>query len=166
MKKNDETEESNPNPKTKQDETQLILSNINKLPKELISTIFEYIRPVALVSLNRSYYALYHPSIKHYLCNIKHQYDNYVRDIIRRDSSFVFSQVLQENYRHWLHFHNYYYKEKMYINYLYFLIDYCLVYDSNKCRQLIQSTLYGSNVVSKNQHKKNLVKIIKRKWMN
>ena len=164
---NNETEKLNSN--TTQDENQIILSNIKNLPKELITFIFDYIRPVVLVSLNRSYYALYHPSIKYYLCNVKHQYDNYVRDIVRRDNSFVFSQVLQENYRHWLHFHNYYYKEKMYINYLYFLIDYCVVYDSNKCRELIQSMLYSSNEskdLSKNQHKKNLVKIIKRKWMN
>ena len=151
---------------SKQDETQLILSSVNKLPEELISIIFEYIRPVVIVTLNRSYYKLFHPSIKYYLCNVKHQYDNYIRDIVRRDNSFVFYQVLQENYRHWLHYQNYYYKEKMYINYLYFLMDYCLVYDSNKCRQIIQSKLYGSNVVGKNQHKKNLVKIIKRKWMN
>ena len=162
---NEPTKQDQPQTQT-QDENQLILSNINNLPKELIDIIFEYVKPIVLMTLNRSYYELYHPSIKNYLCNIKHQYDNYVRDIVRRDNSFVFSQVLKENYRHWLHFHNYYYKEKMYINYLYFLIDYCLVYESNKCRQLIQSTLYGSNVVSKNQHKKNLVKIIKRKWMN
>ena len=145
---------------------QLILSSINKLPQELINHIFQYVRPVVLVTLNKSYYLLHHASIKHYLCTVKHQYDNYIRDIVRRDNSYVFSHVLQENYRHWLHFHNYCYKEKMYINYLYFLLDYCVVYESNKCRQLLQTALYSSNVVSKNQHKKNLVKIIKRKWMN
>jgi len=155
-----------PQTQSKKDETQNILSSVNKLPQEMINIIFEYIRPVVIVTLNRSYYKLFHPYIKYYLCNVKHQYDNYIRDIVRRDNSFVFSQVLQENYRHWLHYQNYYYKEKKYINYLYFLMDYCLIYESNKCRQIIQTTLYGSNVVSKNQHKKNLVKIIKRKWMN
>jgi len=147
-------------------EPQLVLSNINNLPKELISIIFQYIRPIVLVSLNRSFYELYHPFIKQYLCDVKHQYDNYIRDIVRRDNSFVFYQILQENYRNWFHFHNYYYKDKVYINYLYFLQDYCLLYESNKCRQMIQTALYGSNDVCKNQHKKNLVKIIKRKWMN
>jgi len=159
-------ENSNSNSNSKQEQNQLLLSNVKQLPQELINIVFDYIRPVVLVTLNKSYYSLFHPSIKYYLCNVKHQYDNYVRDIVRRDNSFVFCQVLKENYRHWLHFQNYYYKEKNYINYLYFLMDYCLVYESNKCRQMIQSALYGSNVVSKNQHKKNLVKIIKRKWMN
>ena len=152
--------------KTSNQSNDILLLSINQLPQELKDTIFEYVRPVVLQTLNKSYYLLHHASIKHYLCNVKHQYDNYVRDIVRRDNSFVFNQVLQENYKHWLHFHNYHYKEKNYINYLYFLMDYCLLYDSNKCKELIQSALYGSNVVSKNQHKKNLVKIIKRKWMN
>jgi hypothetical protein len=150
----------------KKNDNQKCLKMINKLPQELIKIIFEYIRPIVLVTLNKSYYVIYHPSIKKYLCNVKHQYDNYIRDIIRRDNNYVFNQVLQENYRHWLHFHNYCYKDKIYINYLYFLLDYCMLYESNKCKQMIQSAIYDSNGISKNQHKKNLVKIIKRKWMN
>jgi hypothetical protein len=145
---------------------------INNLPKELVDYIFQYLKPITLVFLNKKYYQLHHPSIKLYLCNIKHQYSNYIRDIIRRDNDFVFSFIIEENWKNWLNFKNYSFKDKIFMNYIYFLIDYCFTYDSNKCKDIIYEKLdnyekwQDNKGLSKNLHKKNLVKIIKRKWTN
>jgi hypothetical protein len=145
-------------------ESKCLLLISTKLPPEIIEIIFKYLRPISLVFLNKYYYNLHHPSIKLYICNERCQYNSYIRDIIRRDNSFSFSYILKENLSYWLHMHNYYYKNKAYINYLYYLLDFCCLYDSNKCKELIDNILFDS--MSKNLHKKNLVKIIKRKWMN
>ena len=80
------------------------------------------------------------------------------------DNEIVFSYVLKENLTYWLHMHNYHYKNKTYINFLYYLLDFCCLYDSNKCKEMIDNILFDT--MSKNQHKKNIVKIVKRKWMN
>ena len=146
------------------DESQCLLLISTKLPSELTKHIFEYLRPIALVFLNKIYYELHHPSIKLHICHKTQQYHSYIRDIIRRDNSFSFSYILKENLRSWLHMHSYHYKNKSYINYLYYLLDYCCLYDSSKCKELIDNIIFDS--MSKNLHKKNLVKIIKRKWMN
>jgi hypothetical protein len=145
------------------DENCLLLISSN-LPAELIDIIFTYLRPIQLVFLNKFYYNLHHPSIKSYVCNERQQYNSYIRDIVRRDNEIVFSYVLKENLTYWLHMHNYHYKNKTYINFLYYLVDFCCLYDSNKCKELIDNILFDT--MSKNQHKKNIVKIVKRKWMN
>ena len=139
---------------------------INKLPVELVNHIFKYFNPIQVVFLNKKYYQLNHFSIKLYLCSIKHQYSNYIRDIVRRDLDFSFSFIIQENWINWLNIKNYCFKDKIYMNYIYFLIDYCFIYDSNKCKDLIYEKLIDTKGFSKNLHKKNLVKLIKRKWTN
>jgi hypothetical protein len=138
---------------------------INKLPIELIQYIKSYLTPNVLLLLNKSLYDKYHFCIKSNILNVKKQYDNYVRDTIRRDNFFVFTRILRECLKQWLNYKNYYYKDKIYMNYLYFLRDYCCINESNNCRNIIDQHLFETGL-SKNQHKKNLVKIIKRKWMN
>lgn len=138
---------------------------INKLPDDLIRYIKYYLMPSVLLLLNKEYYDKYHPCIKRYILNVKNQYDNYVRDTIRRDNFFVFTRIFKECFNQWIYYKNYYYKDKIYINYLYFLRDYCCINESNNCKNIIDDYLFETGL-SKNQHKKNLVKIIKRKWMN
>lgn len=138
---------------------------INKLPEDLVKYIEQYLTHNVLLFLNKTFYNKYHFYIKPYILNVKKQYDNYVRDMIRRDNYFVFIQIIQENYKNWISYTNYYYKDKNYTNYVYFLLDYSCINESNNCKEIIDNYLFETGL-SKNQHKKNIVKIIKRKWTN
>uniref|UniRef100_A0A6C0KXM4 Uncharacterized protein n=1 Tax=viral metagenome TaxID=1070528 RepID=A0A6C0KXM4_9ZZZZ len=138
---------------------------MKRLPIELLKHIKCYISPLILLILNKKHYDKYHSYIKLYVLNVKNQYDNYVRDTIRRDNFFVFKRILDESLKKWKNFKNYFYKGKIYINYLYFLREYCCTNESDNCKKILDSYLFERGL-SKNQHKKNLVKIIKRQWMN
>ena len=65
--------------------------SISKLPNEVCSIIFSYVRNEEKVFLNKEFYENYH-----YLISSKisyNNYDNYIRDIIRTDSSYVLNQL-------------------------------------------------------------------------
>jgi hypothetical protein len=57
---------------------------------------------------------------------------------------------------------NYLNKDCIYYNYLVFLNSYCIDHNSYKCKIIIQEILEKLGL-SKNQHKKNLIKYIKWK---
>ena len=79
-----------------------IINNVNKfLPLVIIDMIKEYIKKQQLVFTNKKNYILYHSLIKPNISN----YDNYIRDTIRRDNFFVFERILRENHEKWLKQH-------------------------------------------------------------
>lgn len=90
----------------------------DKLPDEILSIVKSYIRPSSLIFLNNNYYNKYHYLIKYLIP--KNQFENYIRNIIRRDYDFVFQQILHDNFIKWLNIKQYIYKNIMYKNYLYF----------------------------------------------
>ena len=137
------------------------LNRINKLPHELVSHIYEFIPGITKCVLNKKLYHVYYPSIK--LCILKKKlYDNYVRDMIRKDYNFVFQFIIKENYLFWLKTKKCFHKNKIFSTYLELLENLCIENQSTKCRNeiLLKSGL------SKNQHKKNIVKTINREWSN
>ena len=135
------------------------MNKVMLLPDDIIRYIKEFIRTKDLVFVNRTYYNLYHILIKTSIKN----YENYIRDTIRRDNDFVFEKVVNENYKKWFEIKNYNYKNLIYTNYCYFVINYCIENESTKCRNFI--TLFLKELgLCKNQHKKNFVKYIK--WKN
>ena len=136
-----------------------LINQINNLPYELIYIIKEYIPVICLVFVNKTNYVLYHSLIKNYIP----KYENYIRDIIRRDYSFVFETILKESIYKWFEITNYIYKNMVFKNYSYFVIYYCIENDSSRCRNLINFFLKELGL-GKNQHKKNIVKYIK--WKN
>jgi hypothetical protein len=87
----------------------------SSLPKEILNIILDYFPICSLVWVNKTYYLKYHSTIKQ---NI-HQFENYIRDIIRRDNSFVFNEILKENYKKWINMKKYVYKNLLFSNYLY-----------------------------------------------
>ena len=103
-----------------------LIVNINKLPTELIDIIKEYIPTKSLVFVNKTYYILYHPLIKQYINN----YENYIRDVIRRDNEFVFERIVNENFSKWFQIKKYRYKNIIFNNYAYFVINYCIENES------------------------------------
>ena len=135
-----------------------LLEKIISLPDVLIDYIKEYIPLKQMVFSSKEYYLLYHQFIKNMI--LKNNYENYIRDTIRRDHYFVFEQMTKENWKRWLSIRDYRYKNSIYSNYIYFLKDFCLINDSTNCRNVLNNFLKEQGI-GKNQHKKNIVKNIR-----
>ena len=137
-----------------------IFDLINKLPHDIINyEIKQFIPKKAFVFTNKENYILYHQLIKQDIKN----YENYIRDTIRRDNFFVFERIVRENYNKWTEFKKYMYKNIIFKNYSCFVIHYCIENESNNCRKIMNS-FFQELGLGKNQHKKNFVKYIK--WKN
>lgn len=130
-----------------------------RLPVELVRYIKEYIPKKMFTFTNRENYNLYHPLIKP---SIK-DYESYIRAMIRQDNDFVFKRIVEENYIKWYEIRQYKYKNMIFNNYLYFVMNFCIENDSNNCRKIISDFL-KEHGLGKNLHKKNVVKYIK--WKN
>jgi hypothetical protein len=136
-----------------------ILDKIHDLPIDIMNLIKEFLPTNVFVFTNRENYFLYHSTIRPFIKN----YENYVRDMIRRDNDFVFHMIIRENYTKWYDTKQYTYKNMVFKNYLYFTIQFCIENDSNNCRNVIHNFL-KEHGLGKNLHKKNVVKYIR--WKN
>ena len=136
-----------------------IITRINVLPDILINIIKEYVQKKVLVFTNRENYLLYHSLIRPYILN----YENYIRDVIRRDNEFVFERIINENYVRWMSINKYKYKNLIFKNYLYFIMYYCIENESNNCRQIF-THFCNQQGLCKNLYKKNVVQYIR--WRN
>lgn len=115
---------------------QFILTNVLKLPQDMINVIKEYIPCKYLIFTNKTNYSLYHSLLRENI--VGNQFESYVRDMIRRDNFIAFSEIIKENIDIWNRIHHYEYKHCTYNNYIYFLLDYCIENESNQCRILIK----------------------------
>jgi len=132
-----------------------VIDKIKKLPDDIINIIKEFIPKKQLVFTNHENYKLYHKLIR---VNIQN-YENYIRDMIRRDNDFVFIRILEENYKRWFEIKHYRYKNMIFKNYLYFIINYSIENESSNCRKIMNRFLKEFGLC-KNLHKKNIVKYI------
>ena len=130
-----------------------------RLPVELVRYIKEYIPKKSFVFTNRENYNLYHSLIKPSIT----EYENYTRAMIRQDNEFVFKKIIEENITKWYEIRQYKYKNMIFNNYLYFVMNFCIENESNNCRKTILEFL-KEHGLGKNLHKKNIVKYIK--WKN
>ena len=135
-----------------------LIKKINVLPAELVSLIKEYIHRKNFVFVDRTNYSLYHYLIKSSIP----KFENYLRDMIRRDNDFVFEHIVRENYKKWFTIKSYIYKNMVFKNYVYFINHYCIENESAKCRFFIKNFLQELGLC-KNQHKKNVVNYIRWK---
>lgn len=133
--------------------------SLNQLPNEIIEHIKEYINKKLFVFTNKTNYFSYHYIIKNHIP----YYENYIRNMIRRDFDFVFEFIVKENYNKWIEIKNYLYKNMIFKNYIYFIIYFCIENDSQKCRCFITDFL-KEHGLCKNRHKKNVVRYIR--WKN
>ena len=134
----------------------ILIEKFNMLPSDILNLIKEFIHKKMFVFTNRENYKLYHPLIQQSIKN----YENYIRDTIRRDNEFVFNMIIRENILRWYEIKHYRYKNMMFKNYLYFTIQYCIENESNNCRNVIHNVLQELGL-NKNLHKKNVVKYIR-----
>ena len=75
-----------------------IFDLINNLSPDIINyEIKQFIPKKVFVFTNKENYILYHPLIKQDIKN----YENYIRETIRRDNFFVFERIVRENYNKW-----------------------------------------------------------------
>lgn len=132
-----------------------LLQKISKLPDDIIMLIKEFIPHYKLVFVNLHFYNLYHLHIR----SMIPLYENYIRDTIRRDNTFVFKKIVEENMDGWLKNKNYRYKNMIFSNYIYFINYYCMENDSQNCRQILYDFL-NKRQLSINLHKKNTIKYI------
>jgi hypothetical protein len=131
------------------------------LPAVIIDIIKEYVPNIVYMFLNRENYVKYHHLFLKYISN--KNMEQYIRQTVRQDHAFVFNLILVENFVWWLKMKKYLYRDCIYANYLLFLKSYALEYDSLECNNLI-SRLLTNLGLSKNQHKKNIVRNIR--WKN
>ncbi len=132
---------------------------INKLSPDIVNIIKEYIPKKIFIFTNRENYNLYHLLLKPHVCN----WDNYIRNIVKFDYSFVFQRVIRENYKKWIKIKNYKYKNMIFSDYLYFILNYCIENESSNCRKSVMDFL-KEHGLNKNLYKKKLIKYIK--WKN
>jgi hypothetical protein len=136
----------------------VILTNINKLPNEIEDIIYSYIPITKTILLSKKHYLESHKLLRQTIDKL--DIENYIRTMIRQDNDFVFEQLLIENYNKWLNMKNYYYKDCDYANYLIFLKSYAIDNESTKCLDLLLE-LFEELGLCKNQHKKKVFKYIR-----
>jgi len=133
--------------------------NLSNLPDDIIDLIKEFVPPHKLVFVNKTYYNLYHHTIRTCIP----LYENYVRDMVRRDNNIVFDKILGENIDLWIKNRQYRYKNMVFNNYIYFIIYYCIENNAEHCREITHDYLKKRDLC-RNLHKKNVIKYIK--WNN
>lgn len=136
-----------------------VVKEIKDLPYDIIRVITEFIPLKKLVFVNSIYYNLYHNLLR----NSIPMYENYIRDMIRRDNDFVFEKIIGENIDRWLKNKQYRYKNMVFNNYIYFVIHYCIENNSENCRKSLMDYLIKHDLC-RNLHKKKVIKYIK--WTN
>ena len=135
------------------------MKKISDLPDDIINLIKEFMPRKTLVFTNKYCYHLYHHTIK----NSIPLYENYVRDMIRRDNQIVLEKIIEENFSLWIKNRKCVYKNMIFNNYIYFIVHYCIENNSERCREIVHEYLKKRDLC-RNLHKKKVVKYIK--WTN
>jgi hypothetical protein len=150
-----ENENENETEKEKQ-----CLIKINKLlPFELVDLIKDFLPLTSILFLNKSIYTQYHTFVRKMISKLK--IENYIRDMLRRDNSFVFHFIFKENCDKWAKIKNYIYKNIIYKNYINFVKDFCIENESHKCRKILNDFIKEDGLCQ-NQHKNNIHK--NKRW--
>jgi hypothetical protein len=137
----------------------MILTYMENLPDEIKNIVWEYIPLVTKAFVTKENYLKYH----NLMFSSSLQKDSYIRDMIKRDNDFVFNQLMNDYYYRWIKIKNYLYNNSIYLNYIYFIRDYCVEQESTKCKNVVDH-YFEINGISKNQHKKNSKRDISRRW--
>jgi hypothetical protein len=111
---------------------------INLLPDEIINIIWNnYVNPITKVWVNKKYYKKYHYLI---LKKIK-KYDNFIRDIIRLDYTFVAQHIIDDNIISWSKPKIIKYQNIIFQNYLNYINHIINKYNSGKTKNLLKDKL-------------------------
>lgn len=134
---------------------------LQQMPEDIVGYVKQFIPITTLVWLDKKTYLKNHEII--YKQIPTNNYESYVRDMIRNDNQIVVSCLMRENFHRWSCYKKYSYKNTIYPDFNYFLLDFCRENNSTNCQNIISEYLQVSRL-GKNQHKKNVVRNIK--WSN
>jgi hypothetical protein len=122
---------------------------LNELPNVLIDLIEMFLPKMTSVFLSKKMYLLYHPLIYSYIKPLK--IENYIRCMVKQDNDFVLVQLLKENGEKWSNkLTNYYFREQIFVNYITFLEDYAMEYNSLKCQECLRKMIEEKGFRKKN----------------
>ncbi len=145
------------NNKTKVDESRLLLS-ISKLPLELFDIVKSYVPLFIWRPLNKTLYIenynIVYEKMKPYNA------ENYIRDIVKRDFDNVFKFIVLRNLFKWAQMKDYLNDFLIYPNYIYFIKDFCVSNQSNKCLNILNNILKELGFEKKLPKKKTIKSIL------
>ena len=139
--------------------SEFVLQHIFMLPDDIIRVIKEYIPLRILQFTNKISYVAYYLHQR----NVMHNYESYVREVVKRDYSFIFELIIRENIQKWNNSKKYLHKNVIYASYIYFILNFCNEHNSHQCR-IVLSNFLKQHGLCQNQHKKNITKHIR--WKN
>ena len=139
------------------------INNLNKLPFDMINEIREFIPPEKYLFTNKENYNTKHHLI--YKMIPKRFVENYIRDIVSRDNDIAFYHIIREKYYTWIKIKDYMFKNTIYPDYVSFIVHYCIMNESTKCKNIYYEFLEEQGI-TENQHKKNVVKHIRWNKLN
>lgn len=122
---------------------------LEKIPEDVVILIGEFLPVTTLLWLNKKCYIENHKKIRKMIP--PKLYDNYIRDMVRKENAFILSFIAKENIQRWMIKKKVVYKNISYANYAAFLSDYCVQHNSTNCRNVLSK----ETGLSKNQHKNN-----------
>ncbi len=134
------------------------IENLNKMPADIIYEIYQFIPDEKLIFTNKENYNKLHPLV--YNLIPKRFTENYIRDIVSRDNSFVFYYIIRERYQSWTKIKDYCFKNTVYPDYTCFIAHFCIMNESTKCKNIFYEYIQEQGFTV-NQHKKNVVKHIR-----
>lgn len=116
-------------------ESERFVNLYNILNDDVIGIIKNNLPEDVLVWLNKEYYIQYHSAIKKRIP--ENEYNEYINDIVKNDCSFVFEQILKENFDKFHKWKLYTYKNIRFHSYLTYLRYYARSNNSIKCLKVI-----------------------------
>jgi hypothetical protein len=105
----------------------------NVLCDDVLNYIYEFVPNNVKKSLNRSLFKEY--SLEHPIERL----NSFFINIIRQDYSFILECHLKDKFKRWYKLRNWIYKNMVFHNYIEYLKYLCIVYESQKCRNMIRN---------------------------
>jgi len=142
--------------------TELLFSNIDRLPLEVVNIIWEYVPASRRVWLNRKgmgehYVAVFFRWGAEPVRAVLSQ--SGVRRLLRNDRVYPFRLVIAEMYQRWARLKRWQYKMWTFPTYISCLYHLCAEYGSNNCRGALVAYERGLGVYAKNRSKKTKVRL-------
>ena len=134
-----------------------MIEKLYLLPEEIVNDeIFNFLGSEQLLFTCKKYYET--NIIKYRLTKMSLRaffgLDNYIKKLLVNQYDYIFSLLIREKYKHWVHIKKYKYKGYKYTSYMDLLDQLCIEYQSTKCRNCILNYEKTNGSLRKNKYKK------------
>jgi len=134
------------------------------MPEEIITFVKSFVPIYVIYITNKDYFYTYYPLIVRCYNLKNHNFQTYLRRLVRRDCWLQMEVLLTQKFDEWILTRKWRYKLRTYPNFVIYLKDLCIEGSSQACRQLIDKRLLDTRLYSVNRHKK--IKHKNIKWSN